>query len=216
MRVVEALYRKIPNNTFRDTELNGILPELTPKGRLSALSRALKTKELIRLRRGLYLFGDRWRRKLVSPFVIANQLYQPSVVSLESALSYYRLIPEAAYTVTSVINVRRNKNYQNSVGVFSFQYVPLKPFFMWAEKLQDITHSGALVAHPLRALFDFFYVHRKSIHSLNELEQDLRIDLGVLRELVISVAVKDLEVLAKSYKRRSIQKLFQLLVSEFK
>ncbi len=35
-------------------------------------------------------------------FMISNKIYQPSYISLESALSYYGLIPEWVFTTTAI------------------------------------------------------------------------------------------------------------------
>ncbi len=54
------------------------------------------------LKRGIYMLSEEFRVTRCSNYFLANQLYTPSYVSLESALSYYGLIPEAVYATTSV------------------------------------------------------------------------------------------------------------------
>lgn len=51
--------------------------------------------------RGYYIFSDLELNENVL-FEIANKILNPSYVSLEMALSYYRLIPESVYVITSV------------------------------------------------------------------------------------------------------------------
>src|SRR4030043_614617 len=51
--------------------------------------------------KGFYIFSDLPLDELVL-FEIANRVYKPSYVSLESALAYYQLIPESVFGVTSV------------------------------------------------------------------------------------------------------------------
>src|SRR5579864_6761878 len=53
------------------------------------------------VRRGYYIFSDLKLSEDVL-FLIANRIYSPSYVSLESALSYYGLIPEGVLSITSV------------------------------------------------------------------------------------------------------------------
>ena len=55
---------------------------------------------LIRLKKGLYTFGGFYQDS-VDNIAIANRLYTPSYVSFDYALSYYGLIPERVYEVTS-------------------------------------------------------------------------------------------------------------------
>jgi len=45
-------------------------------------------------------------------FQIANFLYTPSYISLESALSFYGIITQFPYQITS-ITPKKNKNHQN-------------------------------------------------------------------------------------------------------
>ncbi|GAI56933.1 unnamed protein product, partial [marine sediment metagenome] len=50
--------------------------------------------------RGYYIFSDLKLSEEIL-FKIANRIYLPSYISLESALSYYHLIPESVYGITS-------------------------------------------------------------------------------------------------------------------
>src|SRR3989338_6477780 len=52
----------------------------------------------VKLRNNFYMLKD----SNPSHYFIANKLYQPSYISLESALSYYGIIPETVYCITSV------------------------------------------------------------------------------------------------------------------
>src|SRR3989338_2897590 len=69
-----------------------------------------------KLRNGLYALGSEPPHE----FEIANRLYEPSYISLEYALAYYRLIPETVYAVTSVTTkitrefTVQGKNYEYS------------------------------------------------------------------------------------------------------
>ena len=64
------------------------------------LSEWQKKGYIKKLRRGYYIFADAILNE-AALFLIANRLYMPSYVSFESALSYYGLIPEGVYSVTS-------------------------------------------------------------------------------------------------------------------
>ncbi len=69
-----------------------------PRDRISSL---LAVGSLIRLRKGLYVLDERYRRATVSREYLANLIYGLSYVSLDYALSYYGLIPEHIEDVTS-------------------------------------------------------------------------------------------------------------------
>ena len=60
------------------------------------LARWTRAGRVVQLRRNVYLLGQPWRRIEPHPFVVANALQRPSYVSLQSALAYHGMIPEAA------------------------------------------------------------------------------------------------------------------------
>ena len=76
------------------------------------ISELLKSKELISIRRGLYIIGPKVGLPSPEPFLIANHLRGPSYVSLESALSYWSMIPERTYEICSV-TLKFSKIYIN-------------------------------------------------------------------------------------------------------
>jgi predicted transcriptional regulator of viral defense system len=57
---------------------------------------------------GYYLLADREMDEMLL-FMVANKIYEPSYVSLESALAYYEIIPETVFGVTS-ISSRKTKH----------------------------------------------------------------------------------------------------------
>ena len=61
-----------------------------PKDKLSKL---IKANKLIRVKKGIYVFGKEYQQRPYSLEILANLIYGPSYVSFEYALSYYNLIP---------------------------------------------------------------------------------------------------------------------------
>ena len=105
------------------------------------------------IRRGYYAFiGIEINDPVL--FLIANKIYTPSYVSLEMALSYYNLIPEAVYGVTS-ISSRKTNHFKSDFGEFFYRHV--KPQLMFGYKL--IGYQGKIfkLAEPEKAVLDFFY-----------------------------------------------------------
>ena len=74
------------------------------------ISELLKSKELISIRRGLYIAGPKLDLATPEPFLIANHLRGPSYVTLESALSYWNMIPERTYELSSA-TIKTSKKY---------------------------------------------------------------------------------------------------------
>ena len=66
------------------------------------LTRLIRSGALVRIKRGLYVFGDFFVRGQICKELLANLIYGPSYISLEWALGYYGLIPERVEVITSV------------------------------------------------------------------------------------------------------------------
>lgn len=79
------------------------------------------------IKRGLYIPGPKLNVAGPEPFLLANHILGPSYISRESALSFYGLIPERVFGVTSV-TIKAARNYQTSLGVFSYTRVFL-PYY---------------------------------------------------------------------------------------
>ena len=212
MNFAHKLRAALTSDIFCDHDL--YIAEIASNGAaiLSGLSRSLKSLEIIRLKRGVYMFGDNLRRGPVSKFAIAGKLYFPSYISFESALAFYGLIPEGVYVTTSACQLSKKKLFQTPLGEFSFDHVPCALFFMGVESIK----GNGLVANPLRALFDLIYLRRKNYGRLEDVESDLRIDPSELIKLASQYSYTELRVLALSYRRKNVIRFFELLVQESK
>ena len=165
-----------------DSEITVLLGEqASPDKRYGLVKRALARNELIRLKRGLYCLGPDFRRKKLNSYVAAQLVYSPSYVSLESALGYHRLIPEAVYSITSV-STRRKARFDTPIGVFEYFSVPARVFQEGVLRVED-GEEAFLIASPLKAILDYVYVHKKEWNSASALSADLRIDDDFLDSL---------------------------------
>ena len=88
-------------------------------------------------------------------FEIANRIYSPSYVSLEMALSYYGLIPESVYGITSA-STRKTSRFVTPVGEFIYRTIRPKLYFGF----EFLNNNGKLykLASPEKALLDLFYI----------------------------------------------------------
>jgi len=80
--------------------------DVNPANVRRQLSRWVKAGRLSQLRRGLYVLAPPFQKVKPHPFLLANRLKPSSDVSLQSALAFYGLIPEAVLEVTSVTTTR--------------------------------------------------------------------------------------------------------------
>ena len=171
--------------------------------RYNLVNRALKAGELIRLRRGLYVLADRYRRTPVHPFALAQRIEPGSYVSLESALAWHGWVPEAVHTVTSVLPGRKRKDYRHDrFGLFTYRPLAIRPGG-FLEQVQRMQSDGQtfLLAAPLRALLDLVCLKKIEWQGLDWLEHGLRVDREAWRE----VTGLDLRALKAVYRHQRAQ-----------
>lgn len=149
------------------------------------LSRWTSAGRLYMLRRGLYALAPPFQKVKPHPFVIANHLVRGSVVSLQSALAHYGLIPDLVPVVTSV-TARRPARWQTPLGVYEFHHV--KATWLTAYRLVEVSPGQqAFVATPEKALLDLAYLFPASDNPLYLRELRLQnlegLDLDALQRL---------------------------------
>ena len=119
------------------------------------LNEWINKKYIKKLRRSYYIFSDLEINESVL-FSIANKIYSPSYVSLETALSYYNLIPECVYTITSV-STRKTKNIKNNLGNFSYRKI--KPSLMFGYEIIKKNNCNFKIAELEKSILDYFYLN---------------------------------------------------------
>lgn len=155
------------------------------KERLKALlKRAVASNEVLRVQRGLYSLNLKYLNHSINPLVIAQRIHGPSYISLEMALSYHGLIPEAVYTITSV-SMERSREFDTPFGHFSYSRVPQKEFFAGVRSNESNGGERFLMAVPLKALADYVYVHRLSWLSVQPVIESLRVDPSFISDLTV-------------------------------
>lgn len=175
----------------------------------SKLTKLLKTKELVRVKKGLYIFGEDLRKRPFSLEVLANLIYGPSYVSFEYALAYHNLIPEAVTKVTSATS-KRIKNFKTPVGEFSYQYIPPAVFhagIRW-EEIDEWTHF--FMASKEKALADFL-AKLKPLQNkedlLEYLTESMRIDIEDLFQFDLELTHE----IANLYQNKNVTLLCKIL-----
>lgn len=124
---------------------------------LNQLRRWQKKGLIIKLKKGMYLLNRNDRKINPSPYFIANQVYGPSYVSLEYALNFYGLIPEAVFDITSVVT-KKTMRFQNESGVFIYQHI--KPdAFRGFSAIKEENGVFVFIAEPEKAIVDFLYLN---------------------------------------------------------
>ena len=114
------------------------------------LNRLVKDGVLIRLRRGVY----QPEFQSLELERTANELYYPSYLSFESALSRYGILSQIPYTLTFATNRRSKKILLRDREV---EYRQLKKEYFFGYKLEN----GIYIAEPEKAVLDQLYMMSK-------------------------------------------------------
>ena len=147
----------------------------------------VKSGILERVTKGLYIAGPALQAERPDPFLLANQILGPSYVSVESALSYYGLIPERVYTITSM-TTKAARQYTTPVGTFTYTRLSLPYYSFGVRSVQLTKQQRVMMASPEKALLDKIITtagveFRSRPAVLSYLESDLRVDIDNLKQL---------------------------------
>jgi predicted transcriptional regulator of viral defense system len=200
--IIFNLRGRLPTDVFTDTEVATLI-EGTSNRRYGLVKRAIASGELIQLRRGVYCLGKNYQREAVDQFGLAQKIYAPSYVSLESALSHHGWIPEAVYTVTSAC-LKRSTTFDTPVGNFSFTRIP-KFNFIGVERVKT-GRTVYLLATPTKALADYIVAHKVEL-APQELKESLRIENGSWEKL----SYKLLKEIGEAYGNIRLRKFLRAL-----
>jgi hypothetical protein len=191
-----------PGGLFDETVIHNIFPESSRSTRHLFVHRACRAGEVLRLKPGVFALAPPYRKSEPHPFVVAGVLHAPSHVSLQSALAYHSLIPEAVYQVSSV-TIARSREYLTPLGLFSYQTVPATAPRAGVEAVEVARNAWAFIASPLRAIADLLYLTKGvswQRDGLAFLTESLRIEEDDLRALDFD----GVEEIAESIRNRRV------------
>lgn len=127
------------------------------------LNRLVKQQVLTRLKRGVYQLS----LSSVDVRKIANQLYYPSYLSFESALSNYGILSQIPYTQTFATN---KKSKKITIWNTEVEFTQIKEELFFGYILKD----GIYIAEPEKALLDQIYMVSRGKRNLNIKELDFK------------------------------------------
>jgi len=145
------------------------------------ISRFLKHKEILQLKRGVYVSTDFFNKNkgdISYSFYLANIIRTPSYVSSWSALQFYNLATEAIYSITS-ITPKVTRTHKTKAGNFTYQSIKEVLFsdFSLVKGTFDF-----FIASPSKALFDLLYFKTRQFRGVRSKDikamvEELRIDV---------------------------------------
>jgi predicted transcriptional regulator of viral defense system len=141
------------------------------------LGRWVSQGYLIRLRQGYYAFPE-YRESTDFTLYFANIIYKPSYISLQTALSFYGIIPEAVPEIISVTTLKTN-TFINNLGVYSYKNI--KPDLMFGYDLREMEGGRRIMfATPEKALADLLYLY--PFYNTEREIEELRLDESYMED----------------------------------
>ena len=173
---------------------------------VNKINRMVKDGELFPLIKGKYETN-----KNVHPFALARSICSPSYISFDSALSYYGLIPEAVYSVTSAtFNKRKSHSYQTYFGNYYFEDIPANIYFYGVILVRLNDNYSFHIASKEKALCDKLY-KRKPISNLKEMENVLFDDLRIDEDILATFDMEEMKFYSENYKSTNVMLLYKFL-----
>ncbi|MCG2691738.1 hypothetical protein L6272_02810 [Microgenomates group bacterium] len=150
---IQQILNAFPSPFFTTVDFLRLFP--SKKNTLYDRLKRLKKNQVIKeMRRGSYLIiGKRY-----SDFEVANRLFSPSCVSLESALSFYGIIAGFPYQITSV-TPKKTRSLEFDGKEFVFHHLNPAIFFGFEKK------ENFLIAEPEKSLLDYLYFSFKGLRN---------------------------------------------------
>lgn len=171
-----------------------------------------RNKQIIRLKKGVYVCSPEITGKPLSTELIANHLYAPSYVSMLSALRYYGLIPENVYTEQSM-TLKRARHFDTPLGRFDYTHISREAFPVGLVSIRKADYAFVM-ATPEKALCDLIAHSLVNLRYLREAEiylmEDIRMawedfkqmDAGIFEEYVkVGKKADSIHTLLKLLKR---------------
>jgi predicted transcriptional regulator of viral defense system len=194
MRAVEflSILRKNTMSIFSVRDIANLFPDANVATLKNNLSSWVKKGYIERLKRDLYACVEPVYGSEIPDFHVANKLYAPSYISLETALSHYNIIPEIAVQVTSV-TTKPSREFKNRYGVFIYRSCKNRAFTGY----RIVSYEGydVLIADKEKALVDFIYF--KLRHGLAVDFDEERFDRTILTGIAWNKAIEYAELFNK-------------------
>lgn len=131
-------------------------------------------------------------------YLIANRIYSPSYISFEAALSFYNLIPEGVYTITSATTLK-TKSFSTPSGKFVFRHI--RPALMFGYKLVEVHGQRYKIAEPEKVILDYLYLNT-TLRDVHDVES-IRFNLAeCMRQLQVNKLMNYLSL----YKSKALEK----------
>ena len=152
----------------------------------------MKKGLIMRLRKPWYRSTKRpWDQ--FERWTIANRIYSPSYISLESALSYHGLIPEGVFHITSVTTLHTRTF---DIGKTRYFYRTVRPQYFFGYDILEQNGTAVRMADFEKTVLDLLYFNT-TLTTAADFE-GLRLERSTLRERLRKDVIADYLKLARN------------------
>lgn len=170
-------------------------------------SRWVKKGLLIRLRQGYYTFPE-YKNNVDIAYYLANRIYQPSYISLHTALSFYGIIPESVVQITSITTLK-TAMFINEFGQYSYKNIKKSLFFGY--DIKAMPDGRALqFAYAEKSILDLLYLY--PFYNTEQELRELRFDEDFLHN---DLNVNRLNKYISNFKSNALEKRAKLLIKSY-
>ncbi len=202
-KLTQRVFESMPWGVFTNQDVATLFPGSDDR-RYGLVKRAIAHGEIIHIRRGLYCIAPRYQKKSMSVYALAQRIYGPSYISLESALSWHGWIPEAVHTITSA-SFRKSREFKTPVGIFSYDHIPQRVFYAEVDRFVDGSQEAFLIASPLKALADYVYIRKRDWTGIEPVVGDLRVEYEQFEQ----VTRETIETLLGNYAHARVRRFLE-------
>lgn len=149
---------------------------------------------LVRVKRNIYVFKERWQAfSREEKFAIANLIQAPSYVSLMSALEYYEVTTEMQRDFIESIALKRTKKTDVEGAIFAYTKIDRRLYFGFSRD------KGFFIATPEKAFLDAVYLLSLKRYNFDIASIDFRkLNIPKMKMMARSLPVKTRRMLERN------------------
>lgn len=151
------------------------------------INELIRQNLLVQVKRGIFIPGPQSSTLAPEKLLLANHLWGPSYVSSDSALSYWRMIPERVYETCSM-TTNLGKIYKTPAGRFRYTRLPLPYYSFGIQRVELASKQMTLIAGKEKSLCDkIITTPGLKLRSVKQTKEYLLEDLRISKESLIEL-----------------------------